>query len=94
MNMGIVWASGDFVEVLDHFKIRAALAINGSAIQAYQPIARARPWSVDGNSSVMASARKNMQKGFRMSGEDIAKDNCDDSPVHRTQAARGGLDQA
>ena len=29
------------LEVLDHFRIRAVLAINGSAIQQYGPIARA-----------------------------------------------------
>src|SRR3989440_12492021 len=35
------------LEVFDRFNIRAALAINGSAIQAYEPIARAalaRAW--------------------------------------------------
>src|SRR5438477_12965562 len=29
------------LEVFDHFQIRAVLAINGAAIQAYEPIARA-----------------------------------------------------
>jgi len=60
-----------FVEVLDHFKIRAALAINGSAIQAYQPIARAaleRGWEFIGH----GFGQKNMQK-VPDEREDIAK---------------------
>jgi allantoinase len=60
-----------FVEVLDHFKIRAALAINGSAIQAYQPIARAaleRGWEFVGH----GFGQKNMQK-VPDEQEDIAK---------------------
>jgi peptidoglycan/xylan/chitin deacetylase (PgdA/CDA1 family) len=50
-----------FLEVLDRLKIRAALAINGSAIQAYQPIARAaleREWEFIGH----GFGQKNMQK--------------------------------
>lgn len=60
-----------FVEVLDHFKIRAALAINGSAIQAYEPIARAaleRGWEFMGH----GFGQKNMQK-VPDEREDIAK---------------------
>jgi allantoinase len=60
-----------FLEVLDHFKIRAALAINGSAIQAYQPIARAaleRGWEFIGH----GFGQKNMQK-VPDEREDIAK---------------------
>ena len=60
-----------FVEVLDHFKIRAALAINGSAIQAYEPIARAaldRGWEFIGH----GFGQKNMQK-VEDEREDIAK---------------------
>ena len=40
------------LEVLDHFRIRAVLAINGSAIRTYQPIARAareRGWEFIGH---------------------------------------------
>src|ERR1700680_1802701 len=50
-----------FLKVLDYFKIRAALAINGSAIQAYEPIARAaleRGWEFIGH----GFGQKNMQK--------------------------------
>src|SRR5713226_10053856 len=50
-----------FLEVMDRLKIRAALAINGSAIQAYQPIARAaleRGWEFIGH----GFGQKNMQK--------------------------------
>lgn len=50
-----------FVEVLDSFKIRAVLAINGSAIAAYEPIARAaldRGWEFIGH----GFSQKNMQK--------------------------------
>lgn len=60
-----------FVEVLDSFKIRAALAINGSAIQAYEPIARAaleRRWEFIGH----GFGQKNMQK-VPDEREDIAK---------------------
>jgi len=60
-----------FVEVLDHFKIRVALAINGSAIQAYQPIACAaleRGWEFIGH----GLGQKNMQK-VPDEREDIAK---------------------
>ena len=50
-----------FVEVLDSFKIRAVLAINGSAIAAYEPIARTaldRGWEFIGH----GFSQKNMQK--------------------------------
>jgi allantoinase len=50
-----------FVEVLDSFKIRAVLAINGSAVAAYEPIARAaldRRWEFIGH----GFSQKNMQK--------------------------------
>lgn len=60
-----------FIEVLDHLKIRSALAINGSAIQAYEPIARAaldRGWEFIGH----GFGQKNMQK-VPDEREDIAK---------------------
>jgi allantoinase len=50
-----------FIDVLDRFHIRAALAINGSAIQTYQPVARAaleRGWEFIGH----GFGQKNMQK--------------------------------
>ena len=50
-----------FVDVLDHFRIPTVLAINGSAIQTYQPIARAaldRGWEFIGH----GFGQKNMQK--------------------------------
>jgi allantoinase len=50
-----------FVDVLDSFKIRAVLAINGSAVAAYEPIARAaldRRWEFIGH----GFSQKNMQK--------------------------------
>ncbi len=50
-----------FVEVLDDLKIRAALAINGSAIKSYEPISRAaldRGWEFIGH----GYSQKNMQK--------------------------------
>jgi len=49
------------LEVLDRFRIRAALAINGSAIHAYEPIAlaaRERQWEFIGH----GFGQKNMQK--------------------------------
>jgi peptidoglycan/xylan/chitin deacetylase (PgdA/CDA1 family) len=49
------------LEVLDRFKIPVALAINGSAIQAYEPVARAaleRGWEFIGH----GFGQKNMQK--------------------------------
>jgi len=49
------------LEVLDRLRIRAALAINGSAINAYEPIARAaheREWEFIGH----GFGQKNMQK--------------------------------
>ena len=50
-----------FLEVLDDLKIRAVLAINGSAIAAYEPIAQAardRGWEFMGH----GFSQKNMQK--------------------------------
>ena len=49
------------LEVLDHFRIRAVLAINGSAIRRYEPIARAaleRRWEFIGH----GFTQQNMQK--------------------------------
>jgi len=49
------------LDVLDRFKIPVALAINGSAIQAYEPVARAaleRGWAFIGH----GFGQKNMQK--------------------------------
>ena len=49
------------LEVFDRFNIRAALAINGGAIEAYEPIARAaleRSWEFIGH----GFGQKNMQK--------------------------------
>jgi peptidoglycan/xylan/chitin deacetylase (PgdA/CDA1 family) len=49
------------LEVLDHFEIRAVLAINGSAIGCYEPIARAaleRGWEFIGH----GFTQRNMQK--------------------------------
>src|SRR5262245_52400465 len=49
------------LEILDRFQIRAVLAINGSAIRAYEPIARAaqeRGWEFIGH----GFGQKNMQK--------------------------------
>jgi peptidoglycan/xylan/chitin deacetylase (PgdA/CDA1 family) len=49
------------LEVLDHFQIRAVLAINGSAIASYEPIARAaheRGWEFIGH----GFTQRNMQK--------------------------------
>jgi peptidoglycan/xylan/chitin deacetylase (PgdA/CDA1 family) len=50
-----------FLEVFDNLKIRAVLAINGSAIAAYEPIAQAardRGWEFMGH----GFSQKNMQK--------------------------------
>ena len=49
------------LEVLDHFKIPVVLAINGSAIQVYEPVAHAaleRGWEFIGH----GFGQKNMQK--------------------------------
>ena len=49
------------LEVLDHFRIRAVLAINGSAISRYRPIVQAaaeRKWEFIGH----GFSQKNMQK--------------------------------
>ena len=59
------------LEVLDTLKIKAVLAINGSAIGAYEPIARAareRGWEFIGH----GFTQKNMQK-VENEREDIAK---------------------
>jgi len=67
------------LEVLDHFRIRAVLAVNGSAIARYEPIARAaldRGWEFIGH----GFSQKNMQK---------VKDERDD--IRRTAAAIGGF---
>ncbi|MGO4712710.1 polysaccharide deacetylase family protein [Bradyrhizobium sp. 2TAF24] len=59
------------LEVLDTLKIKAALAINGSAIGAYEPIARAareRDWEFIGH----GFTQKNMQK-VENEREDIAR---------------------
>ncbi|MEW6640489.1 MAG: polysaccharide deacetylase family protein [Pseudomonadota bacterium] len=59
------------LEVLDTLKIKAVLAINGSAIAAYEPIARAardRGWEFIGH----GFTQKNMQK-VENEREDIAK---------------------
>jgi allantoinase len=60
-----------FIEVFDNLRIPAALAINGSAIPAYQPVARAaldRGWEFIGH----GFGQKNMQK-VPDEREDIAK---------------------
>jgi peptidoglycan/xylan/chitin deacetylase (PgdA/CDA1 family) len=49
------------IEVLDHFRIRAVLAINGSAISRYEPIARAareRRWEFVGHGFSQQSMQK------------------------------------
>ena len=59
-----------FVEVFDELKIPAVLAINGSAIRTYEPIARAaldRDWEFIGH----GFTQKNMQK-VENEREDIA----------------------
>jgi peptidoglycan/xylan/chitin deacetylase (PgdA/CDA1 family) len=59
------------LEVLDEFRIPAVLAINGSAIAAYEPIARAaraRNWEFMGH----GFTQKNMQK-VENEREDIAR---------------------
>jgi allantoinase len=59
------------LEIFDAMKIKAALAINGSAIQAYEPIARAardRDWEFIGH----GFSQKNMQK-VANEREDIVK---------------------
>jgi len=59
------------LEILDHFKIRAVLAINGSAISSYEPIARAaheRRWEFIGhgfgqkNQQAVPDERSNITK--------------------------------
>lgn len=59
------------LEVFDEFEVPAALAINGSAIDAYEPIARAardRNWEFIGH----GFSQKNMQK-VENEREDIAR---------------------
>jgi allantoinase len=59
------------LEIFDRFQLPAALAINGSAISAYEPIARAareRKWEFIGH----GFSQRNMQK-VENEAEDIAK---------------------
>jgi hypothetical protein len=59
------------LEVLDHHKIRAVLAVNGTAAQTYEPISRAareRGWEFMGH----GYTQRNMQK-VENEREDIAK---------------------
>jgi allantoinase len=54
------------LEVLDHFRIRAVLAINGSAIYRYEPIARAaldRGWEFIGHGFTQRSMQKVADEG-------------------------------
>jgi allantoinase len=67
------------LDVLDHFAIRAVLAINGSAISRYQPIARAaleRRWEFIGH-------------GFTQQSMQKVADERDD--IRKTVAAIGGF---
>jgi allantoinase len=60
-----------FTEILDALKIKAALAINGTAVRAYEPVARAaleRGWEFMGH----GYTQRNMQK-VENEREDIAK---------------------
>src|SRR5918994_690128 len=60
-----------FTEILDSLKIKAALAINGTAVRAYEPISRAaleRGWEFMGH----GYTQRNMQK-VENEREDIAK---------------------
>ena len=60
-----------FVEILDSLDIKAALAINGTAVQAYEPISRAaleRGWEFMGH----GYTQRNMQK-VENERDDIAK---------------------
>ena len=79
------------LEVLDRFKIPVALAINGSAIQAYEPISRAaleRGWEFIGH----GFGQKNMQK-VPDEREDIAK-TTESSANLRAGRLAGGLGRA
>jgi allantoinase len=60
-----------FVEILDSLNIKAALAINGTAVKAYEPIARAaleRGWEFMGH----GYTQRNMQK-VENERDDVAK---------------------
>jgi peptidoglycan/xylan/chitin deacetylase (PgdA/CDA1 family) len=60
-----------FTEILDALKIKAALAINGTAVRAYEPVARAaleRGWEFMGH----GYTQRNMQK-VENERDDIAK---------------------
>jgi allantoinase len=60
-----------FTEILDTLKIKAALAINGTAVRAYEPIARAaleRGWEFMGH----GYTQRNMQK-VENEADDIAR---------------------
>src|SRR5574341_604365 len=60
-----------FIETLDELKIKAALAINGTAVQAYEPISRAaleRGWEFMGH----GYTQRNMQK-VESERDDIAR---------------------
>ena len=60
-----------FIEILDSLNIKAALAINGTAVKAYEPIARAaleRGWEFMGH----GYTQRNMQK-VENERDDIAK---------------------
>jgi len=55
------------LEVLDHFRIRAVLAINGSAIQRYEPIARSaleRGWEFIGHGFTQQSMQNVADERF------------------------------
>ena len=74
------------LEVFDEFRIPAALAINGSAIAAYAPIARAaheRNWEFMGH----GFTQKNMQK-VENEAADIARTSEAIAEVHRPAPAR------
>ena len=74
------------LEVFDRLHVPAVLAINGSAIQAYEPIARAaleRQWEFIGH----GFSQKNMQK-VADERADIQKTTAAIDVIHRTTAAR------
>ena len=74
------------LEVFDDFALPAVLAINGSAISAYEPIARAareRNWEFMGH----GFTQKNMQK-VENEADDIASTVEGDRRFHRPAPAR------
>jgi len=84
--MAIALASGECWKCSIVSNIRAALAINGSAIQAYEPIARAalaRAWEFIGH----GFGQKNMQK-VPDERADIAKNDGSHSGIHGATTAR------